>query len=130
MAIHGPQVILDKVHHLGFCMRWKGDVKSGPTGTGDRLECRGWVGAVAPRLGRRGARSQARCPISLPRALPTALRDVSFALCGMWDKAAKPHLPLPSQVLGTVIEGHLVGGSPCSREADPALSCFPFRREL
>lgn len=93
----------------------------------------GLGGSGGPEAGQAGGPEPGPLSHFLPmggRALPTALRDVSFALCGMWDKAAKPHLPLPSQVLGTVIEGHLVGGSPCSREADPALSCFPFRREL
>lgn len=52
MAIHGPQVILDTVHHLGLC--WKGDSRSGAIRDRGQAGGRIRVGAAVPRLSRQG----------------------------------------------------------------------------
>ena len=125
-AVNGPQVILDKVHHLSMC--WKGTSGQEQLGIMDRLECVGWEPRPRGWAGG-GPKGQACCHIFLPLALLTALSlprclPGSSLLCDSRDEEANPVLPLPSLELGTVVERHIVGGSLCSREADPDVSCL------
>lgn len=125
-AINGPQVILDKVHHLSMC--WKGTSGQAQLGIMDRLECigwepwpRGWAGGGTQRPGLLSHFPPTGFAHSAQSRLPRCLPGSSL-LCDSRDEEANPVLPLPSLELGTVVERHIVGGSLCSREADPDVS--------
>lgn len=119
MAMHGPQVILDQVHHLSLC--WKGDCQvrgnqgswtGWRAGVGWEQRPQGWAGGgpevFLPRL--------CSQPLATSHSLLTRGAP-SFVAAGM--KKQSQTFPCPDRVLGTVVERHLVGGPLCSKEADP-----------